>query len=316
MRIKKTIWLEIILFVILTVGASNCSSVDSKDGQTVAVDSEHFKDYWYAGQAEITHYRLDQARYGEMRQGDAVLIFVTEDFLTDKQVKHEFGDKENTASVLKLNFVRKFTTGIYPYSIMSSIFTPVDVQNQPTLKITSSSQEWCGNTFMQLNRREGELQVQLRSYFQKEGDQNFTLKPALLEDEIWTKIRLVPSNLPTGEIEIVPGFQYARLRHVPLKIEKATASLTMTQDKSLSNQELQVYTIDYKALKRKLAIKFEKEFPYKIVAWEESYPSGFGPEAKIMTTRAVRTHSLMIDYWTKNKTSDAYLREELGLSNR
>lgn len=314
MRIKKNT--GFMPFLILAAGLINYSSLDSKEGEAVAVDNAQFNDYWYAGKAELTRYDLEQARYGEIRRGDAVLIFVTEDFLTDKQVKYEFGDKENATSVLKLNFVRKFTTGIYPYSMMSSIFTPVDVKNQSTLKITSSSQEWCGHTFMQLNRREGEYRIQLRSYFQKEGDQNFTLKPALLEDEIWTKIRLAPNSLPTGEIKIVPGFQYARLRHVPLKIEKATASLTTSRDEDLSNQDLQIYTIDYKDLRRKLVIQFENQFPYKIIAWEESYPSGFGPDAKMMTTRAVRTHSLMTDYWTKNKTSDAHLREELGLSSQ
>ena len=49
--------------------------------------SQEFKDYWYSGEAELTRYELEQARYGEIHRGDAVLIFVTEDFRTDKQVK-------------------------------------------------------------------------------------------------------------------------------------------------------------------------------------------------------------------------------------
>ena len=43
--------------------------------------SQEFKDYWYAGTAEITSYNLKQARYGEIHQGTAVTVFVTEDFL-------------------------------------------------------------------------------------------------------------------------------------------------------------------------------------------------------------------------------------------
>ncbi|MEM1407815.1 MAG: septum formation inhibitor Maf, partial [Bacteroidota bacterium] len=44
-----------------------------------AVNSE-FNNYWYAGKAEITSYELKQSRYGEVHDGEAVLIFVTEPF--------------------------------------------------------------------------------------------------------------------------------------------------------------------------------------------------------------------------------------------
>ena len=44
--------------------------------------------YWDDGLAEINRYALDQVRYGESRQGDLVQIFVTEDFLINKQVKN------------------------------------------------------------------------------------------------------------------------------------------------------------------------------------------------------------------------------------
>ena len=40
--------------------------------------SQDFKDYWYDGSAEISSYQLYQERYGEMREGTAVMIFVTE----------------------------------------------------------------------------------------------------------------------------------------------------------------------------------------------------------------------------------------------
>ncbi|MDB9780148.1 hypothetical protein OAB54_07920 [Flavobacteriaceae bacterium] len=43
--------------------------------------SEQFKTHWFDGYAEISSYSLDQSRYGEVREGNAVLIYVTEDFL-------------------------------------------------------------------------------------------------------------------------------------------------------------------------------------------------------------------------------------------
>ncbi len=311
-------WLEMlnpkISAVILLATAMACSAASEESAENAkATDQDAFNQYWYAGKAEITRYALQQARYGEMREGDAVLIFVTEPFLTDKQVKHEFGDSRNATTVLKLNFVRKFYTGIYPYSVMSSIFTPVAWRELPTLKVTTSSQEWCGHTFLQMNRRGDKLKVQLRSYFQREGDRNFELAGALLEDEIWTRIRLAPESLPTGDIQLVPGTQFQRFKHVPLKVEAATATLTTIQEPELSSEALQAYTIDYQNLKRTLTIKFEQAFPHRILAWEETYESGFGPSARMLTTKAVKTHSMMLDYWRRNKLSDSHLREELGL---
>jgi len=287
--------------------------VDSKENSKPAVARQAFTQYWYAGKAEINRYELNQARYGEMRKGDAVLIFVTEDFLRDKQVKYEFGDKRNAVPVLKLNFARKFYTGIYPYSIMTSIFTPVEYDNESTLKVTSSSQEWCGHTFMQLNNRDDGYSVDLRSYFQAEGDQTFHVGKVLLEDEVWTRIRLNPTSLPTGKIKLIPGAQFARLKHVVVKAEDAVATMQSATEPKLSTGEIGIYTIDYADLKRTLAIKFEKEFPHRILAWEETFMNGFGKSAKMLTTTAVRTHSLMLDYWSKNKEADSHYRDELAL---
>lgn len=284
-------------------------------GSMEAPEKSPFRQYWYQQKAELTRYSLDQARYGEIHKGESVLIFVTEPFLKDKQVKYESGDKANSISVLKLNFTRKFYTGIYPYSIMTSVFTPVDFEKLRTLKVTSSSQEWCGHTFMQLNFRNDMYRTEIRSYFQKEGDQDFDMKSAWLEDEVWTRIRLSPLTLPVGEIEMIPGLQYARLWHIALKPEKAIAKIQAIKDKSLSTKSLNAYSIEYKDISRRVVIKFEKEFPYAIVAWEETQPGGFG-DSKALTTRAVRTKSILLDYWNKNSVADDIYRKELGLTHQ
>ncbi|MGB2691994.1 MAG: septum formation inhibitor Maf, partial [Thermodesulfobacteriota bacterium] len=70
--------LAIAIFVVL----ANFSVVESQelDSSSSVVDSEEFKAYWYDGKAEITSYKLEQARYGELHEGYAVMVFVTEDF--------------------------------------------------------------------------------------------------------------------------------------------------------------------------------------------------------------------------------------------
>jgi len=269
---------------------------------------DSFRKYWYQGKAELTRYGLQQARYGEIHKGDAVLIFVTEPFLSDKQVKYEHGEKSKAQSVLKLNLTRKFFTGIYPYSLMTSIFTPVDYQKQRTLKITSSSQEWCGHTFTQMNWRNGSYDVVVRSYFQDEGDQNFKIQQAWLEDEFWTRIRLAPETLPVGDVEIVPGLQFVRLWHKDAKPVKAAAKIT-------EDGKLKVYSVDYPSINRQLIIRFQKQFPHEIESWEETQPGGFGGSAPL-TTKAVKTKTILLDYWNRHGNEDAHYRKELGLTER
>lgn len=53
---------------------------EEKKLPTAYKPNQQFKDYWYAGKAEITSYKLEQARYGELRDGKAVLVYVTEPF--------------------------------------------------------------------------------------------------------------------------------------------------------------------------------------------------------------------------------------------
>lgn len=291
-----------------------CSATGDDSSSNPPNSREDFKKYWYAGKAELTHYRLEQARYGEIHSGDAVLIFVTEDFLGDKQVKYEHGSRpDNLRSVMKLNFTRHFFTGIYPYSMITSVFTPVDAENAPTLKVSSSTQEWCGQTYMQLNLRDNKYKGILHSYFQSEADQEFELDKVLLEDEIWTKIRLEPDALPTGEIKLIPGLQFLRLRHTKVQAETATAIMTTLTDTSLSDQPLKVYRVEYRDIPRILEITFESTYPYAIVAWQEKTRSGFGQNEKWLTTRAVKTNTLWSDYWTKHSVADSTYRKQLGM---
>ncbi|MFC4097832.1 septum formation inhibitor Maf [Euzebyella saccharophila] len=262
-----------------------------------------FKEYWYAGDAEISSYSLQQARYGETRDGKAVLIYVTEPFLLDKQVKADQQNPSNI-SVLKLNTTKNYLTGIYPYYIMSSSFYPV-FNNDHAIKISFSSQEWCGQVYAQINNRDA-FEVMSHSYFEKEADQSFNLEKTVLENEIWNKIRIAPEDLPQGELQIIPSLEYIRLSHKELKAYAATASLS-------EDTETRTYSINYPELERTLEITFEKNFPYSIQGWTETSKSGFGPNAKQMTSTATKMETLKTPYWQQNGNKDLSLRDSLGL---
>jgi hypothetical protein len=278
--------------------ATNIKKEDSIKNSKPELSNE-FKSYWYSGEAEITSYELEQARYGEIHEGTAMLVFVTEDFLPKTQVKAENYDSSNI-SVLKLNATKNFNTGIYPYSIMQSTFFPV-ANNQHALKIAASIQEWCGQVYAQLNNR-AMFEVTSHSYFQGEADKAFELEKTWTENELWTKLRINPLDLPTGQLQIIPSLEFTRLRHKDIKAYEANAKLENGQ-----------YTLNYPDLSRELTIIFNPEFPYNIISWEEKTISGFGANTEVLTTKATKLKTLKTAYWNKNKKADHVLRDSLLL---
>lgn len=262
--------------------------------------SESFKSYWFDGQAEITSYQLDQTRYGESREGTAVLIYVTEDFLPEVQVKAN-SKNDNNIPVLKLNATKKFLTGIYPYSIMQSTFYPLEGKSS-ALKISASIQEWCGQVYIQLNNEE-HFKIDSHSYFEGEADKKLRLPKTYLENEIWTQLRIDPNLLPTGTIAMIPSFEYIRLNHMELKAYKAFAEF-------YQDGEWSVYKIKYPDLNRVLKIYYLNIAPFKIEKWiEETEVNG-----EAFTTTAIKMQEIKTDYWNKNSNKDLHLREQLNLN--
>tara|TARA_B100000929_G_C15439527_1_gene397531 strand:- start:34 stop:894 length:861 start_codon:yes stop_codon:yes gene_type:complete len=266
--------------------------------------SEEFKNYWYSGEAEITSYKLEQARYGEIREGEAVLIYVTEDFLPNAQVKASEENDKNI-SVLKLNATKNFITGIYPYSIMQSTFYPLNGEDY-AFKVSASIQEWCGQVYMQLNNRDN-FEITSHSYFQGEADEEFELEKFPLENEIWNQLRIAHDKLPTGDFKMIASFEYLRLSHQPVKAYAVIGEY-------YAEGEFYVYKLSYPELRRELKIYYDKVFPYGIEKWEESYPSGNPDTAEILTTRAVKKERIKTDYWNKNSNKHLPLRDKLELN--
>lgn len=299
-------WISV-LFVVALLGS--CEPVVNI-GPQVAKHKD-FDQYWNQGKAEITTYDLYQARYGEMRQGEAVIVFVTENFSTEKQVKTDNGNANSTPVVplLKMNLTKRFYTGIYPYSMMLSSFVVAGgMAPWQALKIVSSVTEWCGQVYAQLNLHHDHYRYILHSYFESEGDVDKHLNRHMTEDAVWNLIRINPSALlQSDSIMIIPGLFYSRLNHVELKPYRAkTSHLNL----DIGNK---VYHIEYPELGRSLYIEYEPEFPFAIVKWSEEYKDGFGDQAKVLTTTAHRKKQILSDYWKKNTNQDDSLRLELDL---
>jgi hypothetical protein len=258
--------------------------------------SQTFKNHWFDGFAEINSYELIQSRYGQQRKGKAVLIFVTEDFLAKELVKANQKSK-TTIPVLKSNRTKNFLTGIYPYSIMSSSFSSLR-KKHPLVKTVASIQEWCGQSYLQLNAGEKENTLVSHSYFEGEADQNLKLPKTVSEDELWNLIRFNPKNLPVGEFDLLPSLEMIRLNHIEAKAVRATASLNAG-----------TYTLYIPSMQRSLSIQFDKNFPYTIEGWEEKYAH----KGEQYTSTAKRIHTERRQYWQENNSASARFRAPFKL---
>ena len=264
---------------------------------------DEFADYWFQGKAELTSYDLNIVQYGEERKGDALMIFVTEGISPSKQVKldHPKVEGEDMLTVMKLNRIWRFNTGIYDYSLMGSIFTPIQIEQYPySLKESISLQDWCGQSFHQLNREKDDYLVRQFSYFEKEGDQSFKIHTDLLEDELFTRLRINPGSVPVGEYDLVPSGFFLRLSHEPIKPKRARIQF---QESEASIQ----CVVEYLHLDRTVSINFEPEFPHKILSWTEKQGQNIVVEGKVRQT-------IRNDYWTKNAGEFLPLRDSLKIA--
>lgn len=300
MKNNKLLFIGLVVVIFLVACASkseieNTWQEQNKEYAPLAL-SQEFKEYWYAGQAEINSFSLKQERYGSIHEGQSVLIFVTEPFSSKKQVKADRYHESNVP-VLKLNQTKKFVTGVYPYATMLSTFSPLT--DQPNaIKTVFTSQEWCGQSFVQLNNRD-RYEIDYHSYFESNGDNKFALNKELLEDDIWNKIRINPDDLPQGKLKMIPSMEFLVLHHKEVKAYEAKVLLKQVGEEN-------IYSIEYPTLKRTLNIHFGIEFPYPINGWEESKPNG-------LKTVATKLKTMRLDYWSKHTNEDLPLRDSLML---
>jgi len=231
---------------------ASCNESSTPKGTNAPVQNWEKVEQAWSVAAELSRYELQQNRYGVIREGEAMLIYVREPFHKDKQVKDESG--KGDFQVLKLNATREFRTGLYPYHTMVSVFQPLEESGVgKALKVTTSVQDWCGHVFMQSNRRDGSITTQVKSYFEQEDEGEFEeTASTLLEDEVWTALRIHPAGLPTGNINMIPGSIATRFSHSPPTMRPAHA-----QWLEGGSDQTKVYEITY--LRREKRIEATRE---------------------------------------------------------
>lgn len=278
--------------------------------------SQAFLKYWKSGLAELSSYSILEERYGEMRKAQGVLVFVYEETNLDTRIKVET-DKTLPAKripVLKLNNILKFTTGIYDYSIMTSVFSGLSSQgvNRPfaPLKISFSSQEWCGNVYHHVLPMKSGLVSEIHSYFEAEGDSKSTLPyPAGIvyyEDEMPILLRELDGEfLKVGQsqkIHLVPSLWKRRKRHVPLAFFPARLTKAGEGNFILNGSEVKAQKWILESQDVLTTFHVESALPHKLLGWENS-----------LGEKGILLKSVRKSYWERHGNQDKILRKELNL---
>ena len=182
-------------FILLLLAA--CSTPERTEPETEGYEAikPHFKTDWAMhklwddGLAEVAVYDAEYVVYGNKRSFDLTIITVKEDFNKEHNVKTDNYKRDDLFPVMKINQFCRIPTDNYPYHYLSSVF--VHRQKPWQLhKQTTSSQEWCGNTFKAITAESDNYKLYYNSYFDGQGEGNYKLqKDLLFEDQLPYSLR-------------------------------------------------------------------------------------------------------------------------------
>ena len=273
-----------------------------------------FWEHWGDGRAELAGYDLTMPRYGELRRGKAVSIFVTEALDEGSRVKIERPEKgQRPFSVMKLNLVKDFATGIYDYNTMASIFISLEEGTRTPkgypAKVSYSSQEWCGHVYRELLFGPEQITDLHHSYFQ--GESGTSTLPqqidGISEDSLFLWARgLAAPRMKVGErreLKFLPSLSSRRFAHRKLTWSRAALSWGKAREKiavpagEFETLRHEVHTVEGDAWSFWVEVGGEK----RIVRWESSA----GERAQLRGSERLK-------YWALSSEGDEKWLSKLG----
>lgn len=311
--------------LLLVMLAAGCTRVPVPAPQTAAdAVSPEFGDafwkHWGDGRGELAGYELEMPRYGALRRGSAVTIFVTETFSNTRRVKADPGrhPQRDEFPVMKLNLVQDFSTGIYDYSLMTSAFTALSPVNaRPTgspTKVSFSAQEWCGHVYAQVLFDARYARFTAHSYFDTEADSTASLEmpnDAISEDALlaWARGFTGPVLAPGDSVDrpMLGSVRQARLLHQPVVVmqahfKRAIATQSITVPAGTFDADLCTVTA---AAGRTWTFWVERLEPHRILQWSCTD----GERARLLG-------SDRLAYWKLNAPGGEQYLAKLGLTPR
>lgn len=302
-------YIHLLTFFFTTIGCVQAAEITLPKAQAPA----GFWAHWGDGFAELNGYEIKQPRYGEQRSGEAILVFVTETFTEQQRVKSDGGHSDEY-SVMKLNDIRDFQTGVYDYNAMTSSFVRLDGHDpvgRPT-KVSFSMQEWCGHVWDQWSIDNTQWTRTGHSYFDGEADVQETGQIAertVFADALPIWIRGITGDWlqpdQTQEISLIPKALYTRMQHrapspITVLIQRSKTSEIVTVPAGTFPSE--TYTLTHNG-KTHSTYTVESAHPHRLLQWTAS-DGGTGQ----------LTGTTRMKYWQRTGEGDEGLRAQLGLT--
>ena len=269
--------------------------------------SDAFWAHWGDGRAELSGYRATVSRYGAPREAELSLIYVTEPHDRRTWIKDDRVEAPNRVEVLKLIRSEHFLTGIYPYSVMASVFAPVEPwggERFGPIRINLDVQEWCGAVTHRLWPGPSSVRSLRLSYFEWEGetlDEIPIPEGTLYEDALLIQLRELDGVFNDGEVWegwLFPELWRLRNRGVSVEPERASITRATAERDGVPVHRFRVESEGYWR-----TIDVESEPPQRILGWENSV----GDTAELIGSERLA-------YWSLNSPGDESYREALGLS--
>lgn len=286
----------------------------SESALTAPAYDDAFWQHWSDGNAELASYSLRIPRYGAVREGKAVAIYVKEPFRPDTRVKAD-APSATSYEAMKLNLVMDFQTGVYDYNTMTSVFLALEDGERATrglpAKVSYSAQEWCGHVYHHVLFDRGSSREILHSYFDGEADQSQHLDEptdALSEDALlmWARGMAAPAVAPGASttVSLLDGLQRVRFAHKPMEYAEATLSVAAdVETVSVPGGEFEVRRRTAAVGEdRTWTFYVEEAWPHRVIRWTRD--DGF--DAQLVGTDRM-------PYWRLHDEGDEANLERIGL---
>ena len=154
---------------------------------------------WEDGLAEVATYDAERVIYKKKRTFKYTQITVKEEFNQQFNVKTDDYKRDDLFPVMKINQFCSIPADQYPYHYLTSLFFRRD-QPVALFKMSSSSQEWCGNTFKSIIDDGVNFEMWFHSYWDGQGNNSRDLRrDVFLEDAL-------PYTLRTLKFDGKPSF--------------------------------------------------------------------------------------------------------------
>lgn len=258
----------------LAVGAAllvGCSPPDPRAPSTGVAwgDDPRFAD----GLAEIATYDAALLREGAIRTARAYTILVSEDLVPSSLVKADDWRRPGLLRAHKFAVHTAVPTGMSQFRESTVVF--LEQATYAPLRVTYSSQDFCGLTFEELLRRGDRWVHRWSSYWEDDGGHGERFLPdGIPVDALPAWVRAIPLR---------PGMRFERTVILSLQGSQASSPPAVVASFEVSGPHLvevpagrfDTFEVRVRGEGVDLQVSVERQFPNRVVAWTDTLGQSF-----------------------------------------